>query len=554
MSIRRNLILLILASIAALILLGATAAYLFQRNSQLVEALTEGALPGFLSAADLSSGLKDMQIAVTSLVYLAEGADSGQPKAMVAAGRKDLQGELDKQMQLAESEVQRGLVKQAQESLRNYLAAIDDVLAQSADGQKVIAEALLYGTAAQYQQELQGVLDTLRVEKRRHKEASVAALQANAREAAIGLAAAMAVALTVLVTFGARLYRQISRPLQTLEGTMAEIAGSLDLTRRVPVVRQDEIGQTISAFNALLDTLQGSLSEMIEVIRNNEVAAAEMHQSAVVLSKIAASGDAASHEIHSAVLDIQTHIDHITTGTQEAGALTTASGEEATENGQVIRQTVDRILALAQSVGTASGQVFALVQAGGRIADVVKEIRQIAEQTNLLALNAAIEAARAGESGRGFAVVADEVRKLAERVSVATESVAVQIDEIAATSATTSALMNQVVGDMEKSMDLARSAGVSMNRIEASANRVVGVVGNIQTLVGGGQQSSRQIVSQVGTIQGLLGDANSAALHTRNSADVIRGISSQMAAIVRRFTVSREAMAVTAGAGSSQRF
>ena len=36
---------------------------------------------------------------------------------------------------------------------------------------------------------------------------------------------------------------------------MTEIAGSLDLTRRVPVTRKDEIGQAIKAFNSLLDTL-----------------------------------------------------------------------------------------------------------------------------------------------------------------------------------------------------------------------------------------------------------------------------------------------------------
>ncbi|MGE5472351.1 MAG: methyl-accepting chemotaxis protein [Bacteroidota bacterium] len=549
MSIRRHLILLILIAVASLIFLGTTAFIQFQRNTAQLHALTDEALPGFLSAAELGAKLKDMQIAVTALVYAPDVAVAGQPREVVAAGKKGLLDAVEEQSRLAESDVQRGLVQQARDSLSNYLAAIDDVVQQRSSGQRVIAEAMLDGTAAQYQQELQAVLETLRVEKRRYKEASVTALEAGAQDATLGLGLALALAMTVLVAAGWRLYRQISQPLQVMEGTMTDIARSLDLTRRVPVTRRDEIGQAITAFNSLLDNLQGSLSEMIQVIKNNEVASVEMHQSAVVLANMAANGDSASREIHSAVMEIQSQINHITRRTQEAESLTTASGEMATENGQVIRATVQRILDLAHSVGTASGQVFALVQAGTRIADVVAEIRQIADQTNLLALNAAIEAARAGESGRGFAVVADEVRKLAERVAQATASVSEQISAIEQTSSTTAELMDRVVADMEKSMDLAKSAGVSMGSIEESANKVIGVVGNIQQLVGVGRTSSHDIVEQITTIQSLMGNANSAASHTRNLADAIRNISNRMGMIVDRFTVGDEKLALGSRTG-----
>jgi methyl-accepting chemotaxis protein len=542
--------LLILIAVGSLIFLGTTAFFQFQRNTLLVRSLTDGALPGFLSAADLSSKLKDMQIAITSIVYAPDAASATQSRERLAAGKRSLQDELQEQMTFAQSEAQRGLVDQAQESLKNYFSAIDDVAAQRSSGDKALAEALLYGTAAPYQEELQGLLDTLRVEKRRSKEESVTALQAAVTETAIGLAAAMLIALIVLIAAGVKLYRQISEPLLTMERTMMEISQSLDLTRRVPITRNDEIGQAIVAFNSLLDTLQASLSEMIQIIKNNEVASVEMHRSAIVLASMASNGDSASKEIYSAVMAIQSQIDHITQGTHEAGSLTTESGEKATENGRVIRETVERILALAQSVGTASDQVFALVQAGAKIADVVAEIRQIADQTNLLALNAAIEAARAGDTGRGFAVVADEVRKLAERVAMATESVSVQISEIDATSSTTADLMNRVVADMEKSMDLARSAGSSMGLIEESATKVIGVVDKIQHLVGVGQTSSRNIVEQIDTIQALMGNANSAAAHTRNSADVIRDISARMTTIVDRFKVGSDGLIVGAERGS----
>jgi methyl-accepting chemotaxis protein len=74
--------------------------------------------------------------------------------------------------------------------------------------------------------------------------------------------------------------------------------------------------------------------------------------------------------------------------------------------------------------------VRGLVEAGSRIGDVVRLIKDIASQTNLLALNATIEAARAGEAGKGFAVVAGEVKNLANQTGKATDEIASQIEAV----------------------------------------------------------------------------------------------------------------------------
>ena len=449
MSIRRHLLVLLIIATAALLLLGSTALLQFHRNNNMVRNLTDGSIPGFLAASELGSKLKSLQISVMGLVNAPDNTIAEQFKDKVAADKDNLQQELNTLGKLADSAAQQGLVKQAQESLQAYYGALDEVIKLRLTGQKLFAEAALSGSAGPYLQELEQILETLRIEKRRDKEASLAAIEDSLRESVILLAASTLATLLILAFLGHRLYRQISRPLKEMESTMAEIATTLDFTRRVPVTRGDEIGQSIRAFNSLVDTLQKSLSEMVQVIRNNEIAAMEMHQSAVTLANIAASGNASSKDIQGAVKEIQAQIDRITHDTHHAGSLTALSGQQATENGQIIRQAVDRIHALAHNVESAAERVFALATAGGNIASQVKEIREIADQTNLLALNAAIEAARAGETGRGFAVVADEVRKLAERVSAATQSISLQVQDITVTSKLSTDLMHQVVTDMK---------------------------------------------------------------------------------------------------------
>ena len=42
------------------------------------------------------------------------------------------------------------------------------------------------------------------------------------------------------------------------------------------MTRNDEIGQSVRAFNSLLDTLQHSLGAIVGIIRSNENAKAEM--------------------------------------------------------------------------------------------------------------------------------------------------------------------------------------------------------------------------------------------------------------------------------------
>jgi methyl-accepting chemotaxis protein len=319
---------------------------------------------------------------------------------------------------------------------------------------------------------------------------------------------------------------------------MEQISASLDLTRRVPLRHQDEVGRAIAAFNALLDSLQGGLSEMQRIIQANERAALEMHEASISLATIAASSSASTQQIQHSVKRIGEQIEEISVTTMSAAQATRNSGEVATFNAGNIKNGIARMGELNGQVSTTASNVYALAEVGTTVSTIVSEIHEIAGQTNLLALNAAIEAARAGEDGRGFAVVADEVRKLATRTAEATAKIRNRLAEISELSATSSSLMDEVVDGVEAAADSSTRAGESMAEIEGSAQAVLEMVDAIHGMVEAGQSSSQEIVAQVLEINEQMAHANQAAQASEHAATQVRNISADMARIVSRFRVA----------------
>ncbi|MCK6390209.1 MAG: methyl-accepting chemotaxis protein [Azonexus sp.] len=556
MKIAHRLILLMGFMLLAMLALGAIALQQFERNNAMVRQLTDGAIPGFLASVELEAELKSLQIAAVTLAHTQSADLARQEHAILKQQRTALENAIAVQRPQASDETQRALLDEAGESLTLYFAAIDEMAQFASAGQPLMASAMLSGNVAPYLAEISGILETLRIEKRRAKDESIAQLASSLQATLVQLGAAFVGLLGLLSFFGWALYRRIAKPLRDMEATMIHIADTLDFTQRVPIINNDEIGRSIQAFNQLLDTVQHSLTEIAAVIERNGIAAIEMHQSAVTLAHIAENGNGSSREIMAAVNAIQGQIDRIHADTGKAGELTAHSGKQAENNGHTIRHTVAHIHQLADNVEVAAERVFALASAGQNISGLVREIREIADQTNLLALNAAIEAARAGESGRGFAVVADEVRKLAERVSGATHAISVQVTEIGRTAEQSTELMRTVVDDIKHNIQLASTAGSAMQDIEHSAQAVISMVEQIGTQVGDGHQASRQIVQQMNAIEHLMSHANQSAHHTKGFADDIRGMSEHMAGIVNRFRIGQLRLSMAEGGtrGSAELF
>ena len=138
-----------------------------------------------------------------------------------------------------------------------------------------------------------------------------------------------------------------------------------------------------------------------------------------------------------------------------------------------IRASIRNLEEAVNKVGTASGEIVAIVQLIGNIA----------EETNLLSLNASIEAARAGEAGRGFAVVASEIGKLANNSTDSVEHISKLIGEV-----------NSLVADA------VRQTGNSADDIGKSSELIHTAIDTFEKIFVNIQETSELIDNMVGKI------------------------------------------------------
>ena len=281
----------------------------------------------------------------------------------------------------------------------------------------------------------------------------------------------LSLALLVLVTLCAwAVIRSVMANVRGVINSLQSIAkGDGDLTRRVNVESNDEIGAMIRLFNGFLDKLQATIRQIIDAASPIGDCSKELYRLTQGSEENAKSQqhhtDSISRDIHTMTGSIHEVAQRSRQASDEAGSASRQAIAARTNIGNLSTSISD----LGNSVMSAVNAMQQLEEETQEVGSVLTVIRSIAEQTNLLALNAAIEAARAGEQGRGFAVVADEVRNLAQKTAASTAEIQ-QIIQRLQNSANT--VLNVMTANGDKSRESIEHSIEATQLLEAIAKTV----------------------------------------------------------------------------------
>ena len=238
-------------------------------------------------------------------------------------------------------------------------------------------------------------------------------------------------AIALLIALAFILSNRILSKLNLLTLSLQKLAGGGgDLTQKIPLHSQDEIGAMALSINAFLEKTRNL------IIEANLAADETADKAQAMQQKSAGVNQALNHQQNDVNLVAQAMVQVVNNINQEENEVQRVmasidqvkqDSEQNQASSQQVKLLIEQLVAQINKTNHRVGEFEQLSQSIGSVLDV---IQSIAEQTNLLALNAAIEAARAGESGRGFAVVADEVRTLASRTQSSTLEIKKNIDEL----------------------------------------------------------------------------------------------------------------------------
>ncbi|MDA2313555.1 methyl-accepting chemotaxis protein [Bacillus cereus] len=327
---------------------------------------------------------------------------------------------------------------------------------------------------------------------------------------------------------------KLVKPIQQIDSKLKELSSQEgDLTARLQVNSNDEIGTIATSFNKMLENLQHIINRvqktsvevqnasenMLEKTNISREATIRVQNSMSNLNESIQSQASSMEESSTAMDDMAVSVQRIAESASSVTELAVATSEQANDGSSVIQKSVSQMTTIHDAVNATSEVVERLITHTKYIDTAVQSISNIAEQTNLLALNASIEAARAGEQGKGFAVVADEVRKLAEQSKTAATDINQLLHQIQQDTETASSMMSQGRSEAFEGIHVIREAGNSFTTIVEQVNKVSTQMQDISATAEEMAASAEEMNASLNNIASISTEVSSETAATAQSAE-----------------------------------
>ena len=364
-------------------------------------------------------------------------------------------------------------------------------------------------------------------------------VQGEVRQAIISSAvvAVIAIALIALGLWGYVTW-SVARPVAEISDTLQILAqGEGDLTRRLEVSHNDEIGYLAHDFNTFLDKLHEIIAQFVSSTARVATASEELAANSRQMARGADEQTSTTAQVASAMQEMAATVIEVSKNAEEVTRASRDAAQVATKGQGIVADTVEGMRAIADRVKDSAALVGDLGQRSTQIGAIVEVIEDIADQTNLLALNAAIEAARAGDQGRGFAVVADEVRKLAERTGKATKEIGDMIRTIQDRTAVVVTQMTDRKQEVEAGLDRAHRAGDSLGDIVSVVERVLGQAEQIASATHQQSAATEEVSSHMEAVATIARQTAVGAASTAQATQELARLAQEMQRTLGRFTL-----------------
>ena len=349
--------------------------------------------------------------------------------------------------------------------------------------------------------------------------------------------------------------RSVTNPINQTTKMLKDISeGEGDLTKRLKILRKDEIGTMAGYVNIFLDTLQ----EMIGRIKENAQA---INMSSTEVSDVAAQVLESSEEtsgrsnlVATAAEEMSSNINSVAAAMEESSTninMVASAAEEMSSTINDISVNTEKAQTISNhavdKATEVSHNMAGLGEAAIGIGKVLETITEISEQVNLLALNATIEAARAGEAGKGFAVVANEIKDLAKQTSEAAFEIKGKVEAIQESTNENIAGIQETSGVINEINELIDFISVTVNEQLQATQEIATNIAQASQGLQEVNENSNQISSVAGEITQDIAVVDSSAENiTKNSnqlkinAEKLSAMADQLDSVVGGFKVREE--------------
>ncbi|MGF1733228.1 methyl-accepting chemotaxis protein [Photobacterium kasasachensis] len=346
----------------------------------------------------------------------------------------------------------------------------------------------------------------------------------------------VAVLLVLSLLVGVLALNAIVKSLVVLKERIDTLStGEADLTSRIDITSNDELGDIGQSVNNFIIYLQSMLLEISQATDHITDGIKQLNSQSEQNNQALIQHASETEQVVAAITEMSATADTVAQSATDTAVNTQKANDEAVMAKNDVFEASGSMKVLVEEVGTASSSINTMNENTQQIVSVLGVIGEIADQTNLLALNAAIEAARAGEQGRGFAVVADEVRSLAARTQTSTAEINELLTKLRQDTTSAVEAMEVTKSSCERTAENAERVSNSLDAMTGSIVEINDLSSQIATASEEQSSVTEEISRNMNNIREMVSALAQNGQATVDSTQSLSAANAQLGALVSKF-------------------